>query len=322
MRSSYGKEVILKMRKRHIPIFMSVTNDTLEYLAVTVRSINDNLTEDCVADLRVLTSDLASYNRRKLRHMKFDNVEISIVDVNAIVEDYRADFEERLGYFHREDSFYPFFIADMYPRLAKAMYVECGTLFRDDVEKIYHTELGEDVVGGIRFCDEINERLRPYRERWVGVDGDKYIESSIMIINLSLFRKYRIGNRFARLLMGYNFDTVSAASDYMNFLCKGRVCVLNDTWKIKDDVEENDAVAIFTPYRRPWYHVEMRYADEFWDVSRKTPFYNDVRDAYLAFGDDSKDEEAKEFEKMLAHADELSKSQGGFHNVLGDNYLL
>lgn len=312
----------MKTRKSHIPIFTSVTNDTLEYLAVTVKSISDNLNDNCVVDLRVLTSSLASYNRRKLRHMRLDNVEISIVDVNAKVGDYRADFEERLGCFYKEESFYPFFIADMYPRLARAIYIECGILIRSDIEKIYNAELGDDLIGGLRRNDEVDDKFRAYRQKWVGVDHDRYIETSAMIINLSLFRKYRIGSRFARLLMGYNFDTVSAAGDYMNFLCKGRSRVLNNAWKIEDKNENNDSVVIFAPYRQPWHHVGIRYADEFWDVARKTPFYNDVRDAYLNFSETKKEEERVNIEKMLIHADELSRSSGGFYNVLGDNYLL
>lgn len=312
----------MKTRKRHIPVFTSVTNDTLEYLAVTVKSISENLDCDCVVDLRVLTSGLAVYNQRKLRHMKLDNVEISMVDLNSMVEDYRADFEERLGSFHREEDFYPFFIADMYPRLARCMYVECGTLIRDDMEKIYHTELGDDLIGGLRIIDEFEEKMRPYREKWVGVDHEKYTETSMMIMNLSLFRKYHIGSRFARLLLGYNFDTVSAASDYMNFLCKGRVRILNDTWKIENKGEDDDAVAIFAPYRQPWHHVGVKYADEFWDMSRKTPFYDDVRGAYFNFNDEKREEERINTEKMLLHATELSCSLGGFLNVLGDNYLL
>lgn len=310
----------MQIRKKHIPIFTSVTNDTMEYLAVTVKSISENLVGDSVVDLRVLTSGLATYNQRKLRHIKFHNIEVSVIDVNSKVEDYRADFEERLGYFYKEESFYPFFIADMFPRLARCMYIECGTLVRDDVEKIYHTEIGDDLIGGVKICDELEESLAPYREKWVGVDRERYIATSLMIINLSIFRKYRIAARFIRLLTGYNFDTVSCASDYMNFLCKGRVRVLNEEWKIGDG--GNDSVVIFPPYRLPWYHVDTEYADEFWETSRRTPFYDDVREAYFNFNEVKKEEERVNIERMLTHADKLSKSDGGFYNVLGDNYLL
>ena len=81
------------MQKRHVAIFTSVTNETLPYLAVTLKSISDFTGEGCVSDVRVLTSGLAAYNQRKLRHLSLPRVSISIVDINRRVEDYRADFE-------------------------------------------------------------------------------------------------------------------------------------------------------------------------------------------------------------------------------------
>jgi len=310
----------MKIRRRHIPIFLSVTNESLPYLTVTLESICEHTANECTVDARILCCDLASYNRRKLRHMKFENIDITIVDVDSRVEDYRADFEERLGCFYGEEVFYLFFIADMYPRLAKAMYVSCGTIFRDDVEKLYHVDLGDDLIGGIVKQDKFSDRLRAYRERWVGVNPDEYVDCSAILINLSLFRKYRISGRFARLLMGYNFDTVSAASDYMNFLCRGRVRVLNSEWKIDDDSAAG--IAVFSPYQLPWHYVNMPYADEFWDVARKTPLYEDVRDAYICFDEAARVKEIKNVNDVLSHASELEGSRGGFYDILGDDYLI
>ena len=310
------------MRKKHIPLFTSVTNDNIAHLAVTLKSVSEHLSDECTADVRIMVSDLAAYNQKKLRHMQLENVGITIVDLSSRVEDYRQDLEERLGLFHGEESFYPFFIADMCPRLARAIYIECGTVIRDDIEKLYSAELGEDIIGGVTGADEFGERLSDYRERWVGVDSTEYIDCSVLLINLSLFRKYRILNRFFRLLLGYNFDSVSAASDYMNFLCKGRVRSLNEDWRIEGREDRADGVAVFAPYRRPWQHVNMPYADEFWDTARRTPFYYDVREAYFCFGENEKQLEAVYLEQMLAHAELLADSAGGFYDVLGDNYLI
>lgn len=309
----------MKTRKNHIPIFTSVTNENLPYLMVTLKSVSEHLGDDWVADVRVLTAGLAVYNMRKLRHAHIDNVEITVIDVNSKVEDYRADFEERLGYFLKEESFYPFFIADVYTRLARALYIECGTLVRDSIEKLYHVDLGCGFIGGLKRTDGIDASFDTYRSTWVGVNPSVYIDTSVMLMNFSAFRKYRISSRFARLLMGYNFDTVSAASDYMNFLCKGHVSVLNDVWQ-RDDGSEG--IVSFSPYRRPWHYVNEPYADEFWDTARRTPFYDDVRNAYFEFNDEKKAKEERELEEILLRAEKLSKSPDGFYHVLGENYLI
>lgn len=302
------------MRKRHIPVFTSVTNDTLPYLAVTLKSISDFTNGECIADVRILTSGLAAYNQRKLRHLSLEGVELSIVDINRRIEDYRADLEERLGYFGREASFYPFFIAASYPKIARAFYIECGSIVRRDIEELYRADMGGALISGLgRVGTDADAVMTDYVTRWVGVDTDGYVSTSAMLINLTLFRKYRIENRFIRLITGYNFDSVSAADDYMNFLCKGRTKIL-DCW--------TDGVVTFKAHERPWRHVNLTYADEFWDLARKTPFYDEVRNGYFDFNETEKEREIAELEKLLAHAKQLSVSDGGFYGVLGDNYLI
>ena len=303
------------MQKRHVPIFTSVTNEALPYLAVTLKSISDFTGEGCVSDVRVLTSGLAAYNQRKLRHLSLPRVSISIVDINRRVEDYRADFEERLGYFLSEESFYPFFIASAYPKISRALYVECGSLIRRDVEEIYRVDMENSLICGYKCSSRGRDALfLRYVREWVGINPEKYIDTSAMLMNFTLFRKYRIENRFIRLIMGYNFDSVSVADDYMNFLCRGKV-------RIADEWGEGDIVT-YRPYERPWRHVNLAYADEFWDVARKTPFYEEVRNAYFQFDDTEKEKETSELEKLVSHAEKLSVSPEGFYNVLGENYLI
>ena len=312
----------MKTRRKHVPLFISVTNESVPYLAVTLKSVSENLKSECIVDVRVLTSCLAQYNQRKIRHIDLEGIDICIVDINSRVEDYRADFEERLGGFYGEESFYPFFIADMYPRIAKAIYVECGTLIRDDIGRLYDTELGDDIIGGVVKNDEIEGRLSAYRDSWVGVESDKYVDTSVLLMNLTLLRKYRIEDRFIRLLTGYNFDTVSAAGDYMNFLCKGRVSYLDSLWKASDKDANSDKVVAFAPYRLPWRYVNIAYADEFWDTARRTPFYKDVRDDYINFNEEEKMKARELLERLISHAQRLVNADGGFRRVLGDNYLL
>ena len=312
----------MKTRIKHVPLFISVTNESVPYLAVTLKSVSENLKGERTVDVRVLTSCLAPYNQRKIRHMNLKGIEISIVDVNSRIEDYRADLEERLGGFYGEESFYPFFIAEMYPRISKAMYVECGTLIREDIGELYDAELGDGIIGGVLKNDEVEKRLTAYRDSWVGVESDKYVDISVLLMNFTLLRKYRIEDRFIRLLTGYNFDTVSAAGDYMNFLCKGRVIYLDSIWKTSNKDAGAEKVVSFAPYRLPWHYVNISYADEFWDIARRTAFYEDVRDNYISFNEEERMREKERFENMISHAQRLVNANGGFRLILGDNYLL
>ena len=136
--------------------------------------------------------------------------------------------------------------------------------------------------------------------------------------NLSELRRHKIEEKFKRLLTGYNFDTVAPAGDYLNFLARSRTAVLNDEW-LSDD---GAMIATFDYYNCPWHRIDLQFADEVWEIARRTPFYDDVRDAYLEMDDTKRERMAKAREEMIERARRLSVSEGGFFGTLGDNYLI
>jgi hypothetical protein len=68
--------------------------------------------------------------------------------------------------------------------------------------------------------------------------------------------------------------------------------------------------------------VDVPFADEAWEVARRTPFYEDVRDVY--FATDTKTRESIEYmrKETVEKAKKLAKADGGFFGTLGDNYLI
>lgn len=305
----------MKSRKRHIPIFMTASDESIAALSVTLQSISDHSNDECIYEVRILTPGLAPYNQRKLRHMKLSNVDLYIVDISGRLSEYRQDFKVRLGDYYSEEIFYLFYAPNMYPRVGKALHFECGTLLLCDAEALLSVDMCGAMLGGLSILDEDG---RKYVERWVGVDPDHYVDSSAMLLNFNLFRKNKIEERFTRLLTGYNFDTVSPLDDYLNFLMIGNSVSLNKTWFSKD---EKPMLVTFRAYKKPWHYVNIPYADEFWDTARRTPFYDDIRDKYIDFNDEAKQRQLEFLNKILAHRERLTAIDGGFYATLGDNYL-
>ena len=306
----------MNVRRKHITVFTSASDTTLPHLAVTLQSINDHANGDFVYDVRILTSGIAPYNRRRLRHMTLANLNVTIVDINARVEYYRADLEERLTDYIGEEIFYPFFISAIYPRLAKALYIEPGTLFRCDADQLYSLDVGDAVISGFADCRvKTCPHFSDYTHKWVGVPSECYVGASVLFMDLSAFRKYKLEEKFTRLIQGYNFDTVSPAADYLNFLCRGCSRVITDEL-------DADAVVAFDPLMRPWHYPDAPYADEFWDVARRTPFYEDIRQSYVELGADGRARLDDQRERFSGRAAALSELFSGFFATLGDNYLI
>ena len=309
----------MSIRTKHIPIFIPASDATVPYLAVTLQSISEHASEEYIYDVRVLTSGIAPYNRRKLRHMSLFGISLYIVDLDSKVQEYRADLEERLSGGDGEEIFYPLLIASMYPRITKALCFKAGTLLRCDPEELYRVDIGDAMVAGLnKGGSYFGEVFDAYARHWVGVESGRYVDTGAMLLNFSAFRRHKIEERFKRLITGYNFDTVSPAGDYLNFLTRSRATVINDEWHSQGEV----MIATFDNYNSPWYCVDLPFADEVWDVARRTPFYDDVRDAYIDMDESKREMMAREKEEMISHARRLSMAEGGFFGTLGDNYLI
>jgi lipopolysaccharide biosynthesis glycosyltransferase len=307
---------------------MASDDNYLPYLVVAVKSISMHSSDEYVYDVRVLNSGLSNSSIRKLRHLSFKNVQITLIDVERAVAEFREDLSLRLRDCYSEAIFYRMFIASMFPRMTKAIYIDCDVVLVDDIAKLYFTDIGDNVIGAVadesipavpEFCDYVNE--------WVGVPADRYINSGVLLMNLSAFRKYRIAEKFKKLLISYNFDTLAPDQDYINFLCRGKIHYLDSGWNKQPKEDnylplENQHLIHYNLYNKPWHYRGIPYEDAFWNVARLTPYYSDIVKGFVEFGDDKKIAEAEGGVRLIERASRLAKSVGGFFETLGDNFLI
>ena len=313
-------------KKKHVSIFMATDDRYLPYLIVAVKSISLHSSDEYIYDVRILNKGLSRSNVRKLRHMSFDNVVISLVDVGRVASSIRPDMSDRLRDYHSEEIYYSMFIADMYPRLTRAVYIDCDVVLVDDIAKLYFTDIGDNILGAV--ADESvakTPELVGYVERWVGIPKEQYFNSGVLLMNLSAFRKHSIAEKFKRLLLGYNFDTVLPGRDYLNFLCKGMVAYLDGGWN-KQPFGENASeiseqhLIHYSSYGKPWHYREIPDEDAFWDVARRTPYYTDILGELVEYTDRERERDKASETELKALAEHLSVSRGGFAETLGDNY--
>ena len=316
------------MKKRHIPIFMASDDNYLPYLVVAIKSISIHSSDEYIYDIRILNNGLSKSSIRKLRHISFKNVEITLIDVTRAVEAFREDLSVRLRDYYSEAIFYRMFIASMFPRMTKALYIDCDVVLVDDIAKLYFTDIGDNIIGAVadesipsvpEFCDYVSD--------WVGVPAQRYINSGVLLINLTAFRKYKIAEKFKRLLTTYNFDTLAPDQDYINFLCRGKIHYLDAGWNKQPKLEKYDPVEEqhlihYNLYNKPWHYSGIPYEEEFWNVARLTPYYQDILRGYVEYGDDKKKAEAEGGMRLLERAAKLARSAGGFFETLGDNFLI
>ena len=306
------------MNKKHVHVFMASDDNYIPYLMITAKSISLHSSDEYIYDITVLTDGLLPHNIRKLRHLELPNVNISVVNMEKVVAPMREKLRATLRDYYSEAIFYRMFIASMYPRLTRAVYIDCDIVLVDDIAKLYFTDIGDNILGGVAdesipgvgaFCD--------YVRNWVGVPVEKYINSGVLLMNLKEYRRNFILERFVSLVDEKNFPTVAPDQDYLNYLCKGRIHYLEGGWNKQPKAEnllpiEDQHLIHYNLYNKPWHYSDVPYSDVFWDVARKTPYYTDIVRELVEYSDEKKAAEAAGGVRLVERAAELALRKDGF----------
>ena len=308
---------------RRIPIFFASDDNYMPYLAVTVKSIADHATEGNIYDIKVLTNGLTDENVQRLDSMKSESVDIEIVNINDAIIHHRGNLRKRLRDYYSESIFYRIFIASLFPKLERAIYIDCDIVLVDDIAKLYDEDIGDNILGAIadesipsvpEFCT--------YVERWVGVPRDKYINSGVLLINLTEFRRAGIERRITELAATYNFDTVAPDQDYLNHLCMGRIKHLDLSWnkqpKADNPIPVSELHLIhYNMFNKPWHYEGVLYEEEFWRVADTTPYKDILHTTLEGYTNEERRADLEGAAMLVSNAARLTYAEGGFAETLG-----
>ncbi|MBQ7363358.1 MAG: glycosyltransferase family 8 protein [Clostridia bacterium] len=309
---------------RRIPIFFASDDNYVPYLAVTVKSIADHASEGNIYDIKVLTSGLTEENTKRLASMKTHAIDVEIVNINEAITNHRGSLRKRLRDYYSESIFYRIFIASLFPKLERAIYIDCDIVLVDDIAKLYDIDLGDNILGAVadesipsvpEFCT--------YVERWVGVPRNEYINSGVLLLNLTEFRRAGIEKRITELSSAYNFDTVAPDQDYLNFLCRGRIKYLDLSWnkqpKADNPIPVSELHLIhYNMFNKPWHYEGVLYEEEFWRVADTTPYREELRSTLKNYTDGERRQDLEGAAMLVSNAARLTYAEGGFNETLGD----
>jgi lipopolysaccharide biosynthesis glycosyltransferase len=297
---------------------MASDDNYIPYLMITAKSISLHSSDEYIYDVTVLSSGLEPQNIRKLRHLELDNVNISIVNMEKNVKPLREKLRATLRDYYSEAIFYRMFIASMYPRLTRAVYIDCDTVLVDDIAKLYFTDIGDNILGAVadesipnvpEFCD--------YVKNWVGVPVSKYVNSGVLLINLKEYRQNLVLEKFVDLIEERNFATVAPDQDYLNYLCKGRIYYLDSGWNKQPKADNllpivEQHLIHYNLYNKPWHYSDVAYSDVFWNVAKMTPYYTDILMELVEYTDEQKEKDIAGGARLVEHAAKLAERQDGF----------
>ena len=305
--------------KPEVPVFFATDDNYAPFLAVTFKSILDNASKDFSYKFYVLTTNLSSSYEKRIKEFESEDVKIEFIFLKETIEKIKAKFH--LRDYYSIETYYRFFIANMFPQYDKVLYCDCDVIVLGDIAELYNHNIDNYLVGACP--EEVMAEVKvfgDYVEQALDVECEKYFNAGVMLMNLDGFRKENIEEKFFDMLQKYTFR-VTQDEDYLNVLCKGKVKLFHLGWNktaFKND-KFNDKDLKLIHYKihwKPWHYDGVLYENHFWDYAKQTSFYEEILDKKLSYTDEEKRRDAIAYERLKQMAIDDAKDPNNYKNLV------
>lgn len=305
--------------KPEVPVFFATDDNYAPFLAVTFKSILDNASKDFSYKFYVLTTNLSSNYEKRIKEFESEDVKIEFIFLKETIEKIKAKFH--LRDYYSIETYYRFFIANMFPQYDKVLYCDCDVIVLGDIAELYNHNIDNYLVGACP--EEVMTEVKifgDYVEQALDVDCEKYFNAGVMLMNLDGFRKENIEEKFFDMLQKYTFR-VTQDEDYLNVLCKGKVKLFHLGWNKTAFKNEkfNDRDLKLIHYKihwKPWHYDGVLYENHFWDYAKQTSFYEEILDKKLSYTDEEKRRDAIAYERLKQMAIDDTKDPNNYKNLV------
>ena len=272
------RRMAAKTQREVVPVFFAADDNYLPFLDVAIASCKENACKKYDYRIYVLHSGINGKKAEAVMRLADEHFKILFVDVSERLAKI-ADCL-RLRDYYTSAIYYRLFIVGMFPEYDKAVYLDCDTVVLGDVSELYFTDLKRNLIGAVAdgvvsavpvFCE--------YTQKALGIEGGKYFNSGVIVMNLKYFRKENFYQAFYDILSSYEFR-VAPDQDCLNLLCKNKVHYFHDGWnRMPQAVNVSSAPIKLVHYnlaQKPWHYDGVKYEEYFWEYAKKSVFYQEI----------------------------------------------
>lgn len=280
---------------------VTASNDHyIPYLAVMVQSFLENSSVQSKYALYIMHTSVTEKNQREIRNLgkNYPNVFIEFYNMSFDIIPFRfkvSRFTEHIS----NETFYRTLIHKVFSNFDKVLYLDCDMVVKADVADLFKTDTGNNLVGACIDGDFIGNYcsmndIRKYADETLKLHNPlQYFQGGVILVNIAQFRKEFNDHWLANLAMTADYRW--GDQDVFNVSCQKRVFFLDPNWNVMVQ-HKSDRIAtikkspfnIYTHYmnsrkipkiihyageQKPWDDPEMDFAEEFWNIAKRSPFY-------------------------------------------------
>ena len=278
------------MRKT-IPIFYACDNEFFKYTVVSLASMIANASTHHSYEVHILHTDITEENQAIAHRLARKNFSVAFDDVTEYLSSIKNKMPIRDYY--SKTTYYRLFIAEMFPNLKKAIYIDSDTIVQGDISKLYAFDVSDYALGACHEQAMVQADVYgTYVEKCMGINRNDFFNAGVLLINCEHFRKNGVLEQFMQLLGFYNFR-VTQDEDYLNVICHEKVLFLPQNWntEIFGDVFvplEEAAIIHYIMVAKPWHFRDCRWGEIFWKYAAMTEVHDELRQVLDNYTDEQR----------------------------------
>lgn len=306
------------MNQKEIPVFFSVDDNYMPFLAVALNSAIQNASNDKEYKAIVLYKDVTSENRSRIEKLATDNFKIQFVPMESGLESITDSMANRLrcDYFTLT-IYFRLFIADMFPEYDKAVYIDSDVVVAGDLADLYNIDINDNYIAACPDHSVVDiPELALYMEKAIGTSKHQYINSGVLLLNLKRLREEQFSRHFLELLNRYHFDCIAPDQDYLNAICLDNIHFLDECW---DAMPNDNKQALANPrlihynlFSKPWCYDNVQYEEYFWKYAKDCGYMQEITDYKNTYSEEKKLADSKCLELLINRAEKIANSQMTF----------
>jgi lipopolysaccharide biosynthesis glycosyltransferase len=266
-----------------VPVVFATDDIFAPYCSVAIASLIANRDRQRSYALYIFYDDLSEKNVGLLSGMATQNVSIECLCVTRHVD--RTLLYTRNGL--TVATYFRFFVADMLPQYDKLLYLDSDIVVLRDVGKLLDMDIGDSVLGGVSIYrgnpKEILVKV-DYLKKTMDVTPDRYINTGVLLINLTAFRAEGVKDACIRYI-GEHRELRWLDQDTLNAVCMGKIQYLPEDWNKSQYYYEADyAVGVnldqvgivhYITDEKPW-KVPLRFTQTLFYLYTLTPYRDEL----------------------------------------------
>ena len=236
----------------------------LFFCCVSILSLMEQLPENQKVRLHLLLDESFSEEDRRLLNYLTDsykNLKLSEHRISEAAFDSR-DFKDSLW---SKAACYRLILPMLLPDVDICLYIDSDTLVVGDILPLWETDMTDYYLAGV-FDD-----ISPVREQTVRdniPDIQTYINSGVLLMNLSLMRRHGIQKKLMKGIQDY----LVVDQDLLNVVCYGRIRLLPSDYNCIPGVFcDTPRILHFLmrDYIRPWKNLRAEGSDLWWRCAER-----------------------------------------------------